>query len=236
MFLAEPLTELAGELAHNRDARVALFVNAVAETHDFFFARQPLQHPGLGAVRGADVPEHPHRFLVCAAVQRAFKRAEARGQRGIDVGHGGSGHPRGKGGGVEFVVGIKHEDGIEDFRPPRLRRSAGKLVEKISGVREVGFGGKQVLAMRHAPTVGDERRDFRRETHRLAQVGLVGMIVQFRIECRQHRDTGTEGVHWMGARRQQPQHLDDRRRQRARRSEFTGEISELLLAGQFTAQ
>src|SRR2546430_4479726 len=62
-FLAELLAEPTGELAHDRDARAALFVNAVAETHDFFFARQPLQHPGLGAVRGANVPQQPHGFL-----------------------------------------------------------------------------------------------------------------------------------------------------------------------------
>src|SRR5437870_11776669 len=39
MLLSEPLAEFAGQFPHHRDARVALFVNAVAETHDFLLAR-----------------------------------------------------------------------------------------------------------------------------------------------------------------------------------------------------
>ena len=57
--------------------------------------------------------QQPHHALVGAAVQRALERADGAGNGGVDVGEGGGDDAGGKGGGVQFVVGVQNERDIE---------------------------------------------------------------------------------------------------------------------------
>ena len=190
MFLAEPPAKLAGQFAHHRHTRVAFLINAVAETHDFFFARQSFPHPRLGAIGRADLAQHLHGFLIGAAVERSLERAQAGRDGCVHVRHGRGRHARRKRGGVELVIGIKHQDGVHDFSPPWIRLLAGQAGEKVRSVAEVGRRQHRRQGMRDTPARGDERRDLRDQACRLAEVGGMRVVVQVRVERREHRHAG----------------------------------------------
>ncbi len=99
----------------------------MTEAHDLGFLRQRVHHPFLGAIGRLDFVEHLHRFFIRAAVQRTLQRPACARDRRVHVGQGRSRHARGKGRGVEFVIGIEDKNRVHHpdlASPAALRRSA----------------------------------------------------------------------------------------------------------------
>ena len=172
------------DLAHDRHARVAALVNAMTEAHDLRLFRERIHHPAFGAIRGLDLVEHLHRLLVRAAVERAFQRSARARDRRIHVGQRRGGDARGEGRGVEFVIGVKDENRVHHPDLPIRRHFAAELVKEIARQRQIGPFRQRILAVLNPKTVRDQRRHLRDQAHRLADVGVVRVIVQFGIERR----------------------------------------------------
>src|SRR6202000_2872545 len=94
-----------------------------------FFIRAPMQWP-----------------LECADGRR-YCRIHIRERRGSDA--------RGKRRGVELMIRIEDEHGIEDFHLPRLRWHAIEREEKLAGMREVVGNSAGIFAVLNAPAVRD---------------------------------------------------------------------------------
>src|SRR5262245_16838584 len=104
--------DLGGEFFEVDGTGIAVFVNAVAEAHDFFLLGQGVADPGFGTVRCADFVENIHRGFVGAAVERAFEGADGGGDAGMQVGEGRYDTAGGESAGVEFVLGVEDERDI----------------------------------------------------------------------------------------------------------------------------
>ncbi len=83
------------EVVENWGAVVAVFVDAVTESHELAFFGECFVHPFGdfgGVVFGsdvvADVGEHVHRSFVCTAVEFAFECGDGAGDSAVHVGEG----------------------------------------------------------------------------------------------------------------------------------------------------
>ena len=96
-----------------RRARVERLVNAVPDTHDLLFLRELLLDIGVDFVFAPDLLQHVDHAFIGAAVQRTFKRADRRGDGGVNIAQGGDRDPRAKRRGVHPVIGVQDKGEIE---------------------------------------------------------------------------------------------------------------------------
>ena len=109
----------------------------------------------LGAAGAADLVHHVHDRFVGAAVQRALKRADGGGDGTVEVGKRGGDHAAGEGGGVEAVLGVQDQRGLERCDDGRV----GELAE--AHVKEVRRETKIIAEQQGAHprlTTGDQPR------------------------------------------------------------------------------
>ncbi|MNJ65699.1 hypothetical protein D3C77_617290 [compost metagenome] len=67
-------------------AGIAIFVNTVAEAHNFLPILQLLLNVRLGLIQCADFAEHTHNRFVRSAMQRPLQGANCRSDTGINIG------------------------------------------------------------------------------------------------------------------------------------------------------
>ena len=111
-----------------------------------FFASCVFQ-PAFSAIRGLDFVEHPHRFFVRAAMQRALQRSASRRHRGVNIRQGRCRHARGKGRCIEFMVRVQNENRVHHPDLPILRHVPGQLVEEIAGMSQIRLIRNRILAL-----------------------------------------------------------------------------------------
>ena len=70
-------------------------------------------HPSGNVLLVPKFLEHLHDLGIGPAVQASRKRSHARCHAGIHMGPGGNDLAAGKRGGIEGVVGMEHQDGVE---------------------------------------------------------------------------------------------------------------------------
>ena len=142
-----------------RGARIVIFVDAMAEAHQYCFA-------GFHAldVRGnvgerADFEQHAEDFFVGAAVERAVERGRGGGggRVGIDVRTSHAAH--GVRGTILFVVGVQDEENIERAFESGIGtvlqlRGAEEHVQEIAAIAQIVVGIRE----RHSQTVPISKR------------------------------------------------------------------------------
>ena len=96
----------------------------MAEAHDLGLLRELYPSSTSPRDRRLDFIEHLHRLLIRAAVQRTLERAAGTRDRRIHIRQRRRRHPRRKGRGVEFMIGVENEDRVQhsDLPPAALRR------------------------------------------------------------------------------------------------------------------
>src|SRR6185312_15216760 len=104
---------------------------------NLFFLRQQAPHVlhRIGA-SFCNAFQNSERSLIGAAVQGPFEGADGRRNGGMHVRQGGRGDPGGKGGGIQFVVGVQDEGDVEGAFGGGRRLLPGQHQEEIGGVRE----------------------------------------------------------------------------------------------------
>ena len=200
LVLPAASAELAGHAAEMGRAGVFGGVDAVAEAGDLFLAGEHaadvLDGVGAGFVDGV---EELHGGLVGAAVEGTLEGADGAGDGGVHVRQGGGDDARGKGAGVELVIGVQDEGDVEGV----LVAVCGGLFavehpEKVAGVGEGGVGLDDGLALADAIEEGDDHADLGGEAEALAEIGGVGGVFFVGVVEGGERDGGAEDLHGGG--------------------------------------
>ena len=181
--------------AHGGDAGVAVLVDAVAEAHDLPLGGECVGEPGLCVVGDGDLVEHVHHRLVGAAVQRSFERADRGGDGAVGVGQGGGDDAGGEGGGVEAVLGVQDQRGLERGDDLRLGDLAEGHVEEVGGEAEVVAGRDRAQAVAAPLVQGDDRGQHREQPQRLGVRGGGGVVAGGGVGGAEQADGGAQGVH-----------------------------------------
>ncbi len=136
-------------------------------------------------------------------MERALERAHAARHRRVHVGQRGRDHAGGERGGVQLVLRVEHERGVEGARGHRRGLLAGEHVEEVRGVAER-------LRWRHRreavsdPVVGADRGGhLAREPRRLPPVGRAGVVGGVGIVHAEDGDGGLQDPHRVGLARHQ---------------------------------
>ena len=200
-LLSQALQDLGAGILHP--------VFAVAETHDLLLAGDRPVEPGLHLIERADLLEHVEHILVGTAVQRAGQGADRRGHHRVGIGEGAGGDAGAEGAGVEAVLGVQDQAGIEDAGRQGIGLPLGEHVEEVRGVGEVVAGLDRVVAVadqlegrHHRGDLGDQAH------HRLGDVlGIVEGAAG--IEQAQRGGARLQRIHRMAAGREALHHVAD---------------------------
>ena len=192
---ADLARELAAHLAQDPCARVAFLVDAVPEAHDLGLGGERLVEPGLDPLQRADLEQHAHHLLVRAAVQRALERPDRGHHARVEPRERARGDARREGRGVELVVRVQDQAGVELLDALRIGLAAEQHVEEVPRDRAIRDRLQRPLAAAH-PVVGrDDRAEPRGQAHRLALVRRVVDHVGVGIVQRQARHHRVQEVH-----------------------------------------
>ena len=164
-----------------RRARVERLVNAMADAHDLLLLRQHALDVGVDFVFAADFLEHVDDAFVGAAVQRAFQRADGRGDGGIKIGQRRDGDARAEGRGVHAVIGVqdkRHVEGVARFL--RLRLAVDQIKE-MRGLGQIVAHRRQRFALARAMKIRGDDADLRRDA---ARAPLVDLARRFLVHLR----------------------------------------------------
>ena len=138
--------------------RIADPVDAVAETHEPLTAGDLPGQPSRGIIGSGNRIEHVEHWSGSSAMQRPLERAQPADHRGEQPRLGRGDHPRGKGRGIEPVVGDGDEIGVERLDLLRRGRRAVQHPQEIRREAERGIGGDRRPPLAAA---GDGRREDR---------------------------------------------------------------------------
>jgi hypothetical protein len=140
----------------------------VSESHEALAAIEFGADDRFGALRCGDVEHHVERRTGCAAMQRALECTDRAGNRRDDIGLCRNNDSRGKGGGVETVVAHRIQIGLHG--PGSFGRwlGAGKLMEVMSGVRQIGADRDGGFTAADPPVRSHDRRKGCDRGHRVA--------------------------------------------------------------------
>jgi hypothetical protein len=131
-------------------------------------------------------------------VERSFEGADGSCDGGVDVSKGGGDDTRGKGAGVEFVIGVEDESDVECAGGGLGRLLAVEHPEEVCGVREGVIGFDDGLALADAIEGGDDHGDLSGEAVGFADVGVVGGVSFVGIVEAEERGGGAEDLHGRG--------------------------------------
>ena len=199
LFLVGEFAELAGHFAEVLGAGVAVFVDGVAEAHDFFFGFELVANVGVDAVGVADLVEHFHDLFVGAAVEGALEGADGGDDGGVHVSQRGGGDAGGEGGSVELVIGVEDEGLVEGADAEGIGDGAAEHVEEVAGEGEVGAWWDGVAVVADAVVGGDGGGDLALDADGFAGVGGVGHVFGFGVEGGESGDGGAEAFHGGGS-------------------------------------
>ena len=150
-------------------ARVVCFVEPVSEAHQTRLALfRRLDERAAVVAAAVDFFEHLDNLLVCAAVERAPERADARRNRGEQVCAGACDHSDGRCGAVLLVVCVEQEDKVEGFRDVVVRvvlvvRLGEHHVQEILAVSQVALGVDEGQPVFHSVSHCGNRADFAKQ-------------------------------------------------------------------------
>ena len=148
LSVALSLGELFRPCFDHVGARIGNFIDAMAEAHDELFRREHLQHSFLSFVRRGKLFDQLHRSLVGAAVQRAAQSADGAGDSGIKIRQRGGDGARGKGRGIELMLGVENQRNIDGAAVQLVRLLAVQQMQKMAGGAVVlGFGVECVVPL-----------------------------------------------------------------------------------------
>ena len=171
----------------------------MAEAHDLFLLGQHPAHALVGGLGAVETLDQLHRRLVSTAVKRAAQGADSAGDGGVEIGQGCGDHPRGEGGGVEFVLGIKDQRDIEHAAMELRRRLVVQQVQEMPGHTViVGDGVDAHAILVETPPVQQHRRERREQP--VSHVELARKIA-FGLEVAEQGAAGAQNVHRMGVAR-----------------------------------
>ena len=86
----------------------------MAEVGDFFAVVEHFTDFIDGGFGVAAVEKELHDFLIGAAVQGAFEGGDGGGDAGVHVGESRGGHAGGECAGIEAMLGVENQGGVED--------------------------------------------------------------------------------------------------------------------------
>src|SRR2546423_5530518 len=96
-----------------RRARVEGLIDTMTYPHDFLFLRELLLDIGIDFVFAPDFLQHPDNTFIRAAVERTFKCADGRSNRGVEVTECRDRNPGTKSGSVHAVIGMENKGHVE---------------------------------------------------------------------------------------------------------------------------
>src|SRR5690554_2171541 len=183
----------------------------MTEAHDLFFSAEPILGPAARPLDRTvlDLTEHHEDPLVGAAVKRARKRPDRRGDRSVGICKRRAGHASRKRGRVHAVLGVEGERDVEDSLG-RLRGHVPlKHVEEVRSVRELSLRRNELLAPTDAMPGGDDRRHLGDEADGRAEaIVAIGDVIS-RIEHPERRHRRHERVQRMTVGRKRPEKLKE---------------------------
>ena len=138
--------------------------------------------------------------LIGAAVQRAFQRADGRGDRRIDIRERGGRHARSEGGCVQLVIGVQDQSHVEGVFHHVVRTLAGQRVQEVLGETHGRVARDDVQPLTHAVERGHDGACLRHQPQPLALVRVRRHIGRLRIVDAQHRDRRPQHIHGTGLR------------------------------------
>ena len=191
------------------------------EADDHFLRRDPPHDVRLGLVGRRIALLNLKRELVCPAVLRPAQRADAAGDRGVNVRAGAGDHASGEGGRVELMLGVKHERGVHRLHLCGARRAAMQQAEKVTADRVViGLHLDALAVQREVMPV--EQHGIQRSEQPVGDLAGAGAVVVFLLRPRaaERGDAGAQHVHRVRGRGQCFEHRAHRRGQTAQRPEF----------------
>ena len=180
-------------------ARVGDFVNAMAEAHDELFGGQHVHQSFFRLVGRCELLDQLHGRFVGAAMQRPAQRADAAGDRRIEIGQGRNDGPRRERRGVELMLGVKNQRYVDGAAVQLVGLFAVEQMQQVAGgAVVVGFGiDARAVFMKLVP-VEKHRAEASGKT-----IGDGDLIVAgpFGLERAEHRAAGAHHIHRMGAAR-----------------------------------
>ena len=200
---------LAGELGHfarvffhGGHARIAIFVNAMAEAHDRAMLAQRSQHPFFRARGLADFKQHVHHGFVRTAMQRAFQRRDAADDAAVNIRHTRHDRARGERGGVETMLGVEHHRNFEGLDHFRRGHFAENHVEEILDEAQIIARRNKLLAFPQSIERREHGGNFRKQTDGTLQVRRGIGFVHLGVFHAKKTDGSSQHIHRMrGARR-----------------------------------
>ncbi|MNF91437.1 hypothetical protein D3C84_740380 [compost metagenome] len=175
----------------------------MAEADHHFLLLDAGADVGLGLVRVVVALLDLEGHLVGAAVLGPAQGADGAGDAAEHVGTGAGDHPRGEGGGVEFVLGVQVERGVHGAHPGLARFLAVQQMEEVAADGVVVGLHVDALAV-VAEVVPVQQRRTQRSHQLVGDVAgaRVVMVFLLRRHATEHRHGGAHHVHRVGGRRQ----------------------------------
>ncbi len=167
---------LLGHAPQDGRPRIAGVVYAMAEAHQPALLGQRPFGEGVDVGHLADLHQRAHDRLARAAMQRSLERAHAAGHGRVHVGLRRGDDAGGVRGGVQLVLGVEGQAGVEGLHGDRRRALAAQHVEEVRRVPEVRRGRHRLLAAPDAMVSADGRGHLAGEPDGLAQVGGVRVV------------------------------------------------------------
>src|SRR5450631_1844598 len=94
----------------------------------------------------------------------------------MDVRECGGDNAGGKGGSVQFVVGVQYQRDVQGSRGSLRWLYAVQHPQKVSGVGERAVGRNDLKPFAHSVVDGDDHGDLRSQVIGLAHIGVVGVV------------------------------------------------------------
>ena len=202
--LAHQIEDVVGDLFDDAGARVVIFVDAVAEAHEFGFAGLDALDEIRNFLHGTNFHQHANDFFVGAAVERAVERGDCRGRGGVRIDVRATDAADGVGGAILFVVSVEDEEDVESVFESGIRAiprfgGAKQHVQEIAGIAQIVVGIDERHTERVAVGEGRDRGHFADQAiglflARLGAEDVFGVVI-VRREC---GDGGDQHAHGMG--------------------------------------
>ena len=160
--------------------------------------------------------------------------AHGRGHHRIGIGEGAGGDAGAEGAGVEAVLRVQDQAGVEDAGGQGVRLPLGKHVEEVSGVGQIVAGLNRILALADQLKGRHHRRDLGDQTdHR--RIDVFGIIEGAAgIEEPERGGAGLQGIHRVPLRREALHHVADAEAHPPVHLHLVLERRQLVCIGQFT--
>ncbi len=200
----------------------------MAEAHHLALLGKRLLQERLDLVERADLLEHPHHALVGTAVERPLERPDRRHDRGVEPRLGARRDPCREGRGVELVVGVEDEAGVELAHPFAGGLLTAQHVEEVPGDALPGDRLERPLPAPHAVVGGDDGAEPRGQADRLPAVRLVVVHVRVGVVKREPGHDRVEKVHRVDVGREPVEPAEAPGRERHLPVEALVEVGELL--------